>query len=291
MKEAVATRNHWANLLSNSGPMNATPFAEWLRLATSMMATDAAGSGPDRSMGRAGPFVPGEAGTVDWAELMKPWMSAFAAITDNLQGSAFSWVKPAAAESPMARLLSHPAAVVGGENSNTQLSAHAVLAYVDFVQSAMSHQALQMQGWLTAMQQFAAEFIPTGDGQSPAVVIKTLDDLVAHWGTIGEAALQKHSRTDRFLQSQAELLRKDMRYRIARRRVTEAAARASDLPTLTDLDEALASIHDLRKELRAVRQLAESAAAKMAATASAPSSKAEPKTKQASAAHRMRRAA
>ena len=48
-------------------------------------------------------------------------------------------------------------------------------------------------------------------------------------------------------------------YRVARRNVLEAVSRANDLPTLTDLDEAFAAIHALRRDLHQVRKLAEAA--------------------------------
>lgn len=266
MKDAESTRNLWAKLLSGGGPLSATPFAALAQMATSLMPLDAPAEAPDpASADPAGPVI-------DWTRLMQPSLDAWTGWADRLQGTALSWFKPAS-DHPMARLLDHPAAVVGGENSNARLSMHAALAYTDFVQSAMSHQRLQMQGWMEALRRFAAEFAPSGDGSAPAVVIKSFDDLVNHWGTIGESALQQHSRTDRFLASQADLLRKDMRYRVARRRVIEAASHACDIPTLTDLDEVSASLHALRKEVRAVRQMAESAAANAASFQDKPKAK------------------
>jgi hypothetical protein len=275
MKDADSTRDLWATLLSGGDPLGATPFVGWLQLATSLMAADSPAEAPD-------PASPEPAGPVfDWTRLMQPSIDAWTGWADTLQGAALSWFKPAS-EHPMARLLGHPAAVVGGENSNARLSMQAALAYTDFVQSAMSHQRLQMQGWMEALRRFAAEFFPSVDESAPAVVIKSFDDLVNHWGTIGETALQQHSRTDGFLASQADLLRKDMRYRVARRRVIEAASHACDIPTLTDLDEMSASIHALRKEVRAVRQMAESAAATVPA-ANAASFQGKPKARSASA--------
>jgi polyhydroxyalkanoate synthase len=205
------SRKQWASLLTGaSNP--ALALANWIGLAASVLSTgpsswstqqQATRSAMDDGMTES---VPGSRDTMAWAAALGPIVNAWTEALDNWQGAAPSWFSPAA-DSPLARLLNHPAAVVGSESSPGRLSMQAGLALVDFLQTAMAHQALQTQGWAKALQRFIAEFGATGAGEAQPMVVTSLDDLVTHWSTVGEAALQEHSRSEQFLQSQADCAR------------------------------------------------------------------------------------
>jgi hypothetical protein len=280
------SRKQWASLLTGKGDFIPLALSTWLGLAASALGGDASArpSAPrqesplsatqDSAMEACEPIV-----GLDWVAALGPIFNAWTEAIDNLQGSAVSWFSPPS-DNPLARVMSHPAAVVGNDSSPGRLSMQAGMALFDFMQVAATHQALQTQGWAKALQRFVAEFVPSEDGDAQPTMVTSVDQLLTHWGVVGEAALQEHSRSEKFLESQAQMLRKAMQYRVANRRVVEAAARANDLPTLTDLDEAFASIHALRREVREVRKLAEAAAAGgAAAVASAAVSKAKAKAK------------
>ena len=293
------SRKQWASLLAGKGHLVPLALSTWLGLAASALGADAAT--PPSATRHESPQAATQdgaresasepVGSVDWAAALGPIFNAWTEAIDNLQGSAVSWFSPPS-ENPSARVMSHPAAVVGSDSSPGRLSMQAGMALFDFMQGAATHQALQTQGWVKALQRFMAEFVPNEEGDAQPAVVTSLDQLLTHWGVVGEAALQEHSRSETFLQSQARLLRKAMKCRVASRRVVEAAARANDLPTLTDLDEAFASIHALRRELREVRKFAEGiASGAAAAVASAAVSKAKAKAKAKPAARRTRSAA
>lgn len=249
MQAADDTRKLWASLLQGEGFLPQGALSAWLSLAGQA----AGGEGSGMPQPGALPQMP------DWATAMGPLLGTWSTALDSMQGAPWS-MSSSTAGNPLARLLSHPASVVGGDQSSSRLSATAATALMDFMQASMNHQALQAQGWMTAMQRFASDFTAKGTGDDgPPVVLETFDQLLDHWGVIGEAALQEHMRGEAFLNSQAEILRTSMRYRIARRTAMEATARANDLPTLSDLDEAFSAIHDLRRELREVRQIAQKA--------------------------------
>jgi hypothetical protein len=275
MEAADDTRKHWASLLAGKGPLNALALGTWLGLAAAALGADTstAGTADVHAAAPAAPRDPAteppassasSAETVNWAAALSPLFGAWTEALDTVQGSAWTWFTPLA-ESPLGRLLSHPAAVIGGEQSPGRLSLHAGLALVDFVQAAAAHQALQALGWAKAFQRFVADFGNADGGATAPVALASLDDLMTHWSVVGEAALQAHSRSEPFLRSQADMLRRAMGYRIAHRHMIEAASRANDLPTLTDLDEAFAAIHALRRELRGLRQLAEGTALEVSA--------------------------
>ncbi len=290
MEAADDSRKHWASLLAGKGNLLTLALGTWVGLAASALGVDPSSAAWTSRQGStrsalddgATDSAPQPGNAFDWAAALNPMLNSWTGAVDNLQTSAWSWLAPPA-DNPLARMLGHPAAVVGSENSQGRLSLQAAMALVDLLHGAAAHQALQTQGWMSALQRFMAEFLPTGDESEP-VKVTSLDGLVTHWGIVGEATLQEHSRSEPFLRSQAQMLSKAMRYRVASRRVIEAASRANDLPTLTDLDEAFASIHALRGEIRGVRRLAEDAAS-AAAAAQASAAVSTAKTKSGAAAH------
>lgn len=259
MEATEETRKHWASLLARGGTASQGVLGGWLGLAAQVMASMSPNAFQPGSL--VDPTTPDAIGKtttdpltsmVDWRGLFAPLMSMWTGSMQVGPGATWPSFTPPT-ENPIERMLGHPALSTGDANSASRLSILASTAMFDLMQTSAAHQALQAQGWITAMQRFAAEFNrDAGDG--PPVVIESLDDLLKHWTTVGEATLQEHQRSDRFLQSQAEMLRKSMQLRIAQRKVVEAAARARDLPTLSDLDEAFSSIHDLRNEVRELRR-------------------------------------
>jgi hypothetical protein len=295
MESADKTRKHWASLLAGNGPLHTLALGTWLGLAASALGGDSAAepapiraeSSASASQHGAARTAPDNGETAGWLTAMAAVFDALTQAADNLQGTAWTWMTPRI-DNPLARLMSHPAAVVGGENSAGRLSMQAAWAWADFMQSALAHQALQAQGWAKAYQRFAAEFLASEADEVQPVVVTSLDDLVTHWGTAGEATLQEHSRSERFLKSQADMLRKAMGYRILHRRMVEAASRANDLPTLTDLDEAFASIHAMRGEIRCLQRLVE---AHMSPPGAPNAPAAGPKATSSAAVRRARRAA
>lgn len=286
MEAADETRKHWASLLAGRDHLHTLALGTWLGLAALALGTEApVAATPAKASAADVPSPDPEIeaasqprDTVRSTSWLEPALKAWTQALDALQPSAWTPLSMPA-ENPVFRLLSHPAAVVGSETSPGRLSLEAGLALADFIQGAAAHQTLQSQGLIKALQRFAAEFTRHGDNP---VVVSSLDDLATHWGTVGEAALQEHSRSEAYLTSQAELLRKAMRYRVAQRRVLEAASRASDMPTLSDVDEAFASIHSLKAELRGLVRLVQ-------ATATTAADK--PQTKPASSQRRARIAA
>lgn len=147
------------------------------------------------------------------------------------------------------QLASHPA-LTGNPDSIERLAQRAMQAWGELQQVAASHQLVAASGWQQAFAAFAAEF----QGAAEPREIRTLDAYLALWSEVGERALQAHARSPEHVESQTRLIRAAMRYRLDARRVTEAICRLQDLPTLTDLDEAFALIHELRREVRLLKR-------------------------------------
>jgi hypothetical protein len=241
MEAADETRKHWASLLAGRDQLHHATLGSWLDLAARALA----------------------------------WNPTAAAPLDFSQGSlSNSFLSPM--QDSMARLGSHPAAVMGGDASPARLPMEAGRSLNDFLQSVAAHQVLQSQGWLKAFQKISGEFMGPPKAGGRDLEVGSLDAFVTHCGAVGEAALQEHSRSEQFLDSQAKTLRTAMRFRSAQRRAMESAARAIDLPTLTDVDEAFEAIHSLRREVRELRRLTRTSAAEPVAARPAPTPSKQP---------------
>ena len=260
MKATDETRKQWESLLPARGDLHSMALGTWLGLAAMALGADPSQTGmPSWHEPRAATSP--QASRTDSADVReeddgRPQFNPFAAMTQSFeawQRLAQAWFEPQG-ENPLARWFAHPAAVIDTGNSPTRLMMESGLAFGELLRRAFGHEVLRLQGWTTALQRFAEEF--NSDAESP-VVIDSLDGLFTHWSKVGEEALQKHSRSDAFLQSQADMLNKSMRFRLAQRRTIEAVSRSMDVPTLTDLDEAFAAIHALKAETRRLRRLVE----------------------------------
>ena len=263
MNAAEETRKQWASLLAGRGDLQSVALQAWLRLAAQAVGADLSQSGiPDLHEPRAaasGHGSPaGDAGPREGGNGAVPFnpLALMAQSLDAWQRLAQGWLEPQG-ENPLARWLGHPAVAVDTSNSPSTLMMESGLAFAELLRSAFSHETLRLQGWANALQKFAEEF--NSDAGTP-VIVDSLDRLFTHWSVVGEAAMQEHSRSEAYLQSQADMLQKSMRLRIAQRRTIEAVSRSIDVPTLSDLDEAFASIHALKAETRRLRRLVEAQA-------------------------------
>ena len=132
-----------------------------------------------------------------------------------------------------------------------QLASHPAL--VGNPDSIERHVQKVMQTWGELQQASTAHAAEFQDGGEPRE-IRTLEAYLALWSEVGERALQAHARSPEYVESQSRMIRVAMQYRVDARRVTEALCRLQDLPTLTDVDEAFAMIHELRREVRLLKR-------------------------------------
>jgi hypothetical protein len=236
----------WAGVSSGTNP-----FTAWM----SPPASNPTGAWPDASASNplaawmssaSNPFAAWTSSSasnpfVAWMSSSAPYAAAF---TKSLAGLPHFGLSDL-----MGQLASHPA-LVGNRDSIERLVPRVMQAWASLQQAAVAHQLVMASGWQQAFSAFAAEFQGVGEARE----IRTLEAYLGLWSEVGERALQAHARSAEYVDSQARMIRAGMQYRLEARRVTEAVCRLQDLPTLTDLDEAFAMIHELRREVRLLKR-------------------------------------
>lgn len=101
--------------------------------------------------------------------------------------------------------------------------------------------------------------------------ITAVRDLMRLWYTTADKSLLVTFNTEEFLNLQNEFTRAQQRFTLAQRAVVEDVLRKFDIPTRTEIDQAYQVIHELKKEVRALKKAlpASAAAPKPAARSTA----------------------
>jgi len=146
-------------------------------------------------------------------------------------------------------------------------------AWMALRRRSLEHQAVVLEGWTTAARRFAerlGERAAQGEASSPVASQRAALDL---WIETANRTLLEMQRSERYLESQAQLLKASTELRLAQQAVAEYYGRMFGLPTRTELDDVHRTVTELRRALRAVerrlrqQQQAAAAAEKPAAAA------------------------
>jgi polyhydroxyalkanoate synthase subunit PhaE len=151
-------------------------------------------------------------------------------------------------------------------------------AWMALRRRSLEHQAVVLEGWTTAARRFAerlgerlGERAAQGEASSPVASQRAALDL---WIETANRTLLEMQRSERYLESQAQLLKASTELRLAQQAVAEYYGRMFGLPTRTELDDVHRTVTELRRALRAVerrlRQQQQQAAAAAAAAAEKP---------------------
>ncbi|MCM8594906.1 poly(R)-hydroxyalkanoic acid synthase subunit PhaE [Accumulibacter sp.] len=84
--------------------------------------------------------------------------------------------------------------------------------------------------------------------------ITAVRDLMRLWYRTADASLQVTFNSQEFLDAQNEFTKAQQAYKLTQRVVIEDVLRGLDIPTRSEIDEAYKVIHDLKKEVRALRK-------------------------------------
>jgi hypothetical protein len=103
--------------------------------------------------------------------------------------------------------------------------------------------------WGRAFEQFTKAL---NDSSAPPLTsARAVLDL---WLTLAnEALLEMHHRTE-FLEAQRRMTRSSAEYRLQEQELAEAFCIANHIPTRTEMDEVQRTMHELRRELRALKR-------------------------------------
>jgi class III poly(R)-hydroxyalkanoic acid synthase PhaE subunit len=124
-------------------------------------------------------------------------------------------------------------------------------AWMNLRRRGLEHNTVVLEAWLQAgrrfMEQLAAR---SGEGS------KSLDakQALALWTETANQQLLETQRSERFLQTQAEMIRATTALRIAQQELVEHFGKQYGFPTRTELDDVHRTVTELRRELRALQR-------------------------------------
>ena len=131
-------------------------------------------------------------------------------------------------------------------------------AWMALRRRGLEHQAVVLEGWTTAAGRFAerlgeraAAAAAGGEASPPVLSQRAALDL---WVETANRALLEMQRSERYLESQAQLLKASTELRLAQQAVAEHYGRMFGLPTRTELDDVHRTVTELRRALRATQR-------------------------------------
>jgi polyhydroxyalkanoate synthase subunit PhaE len=113
------------------------------------------------------------------------------------------------------------------------------------------HNVKIIQAWAVAYRELCADLNAAAAKGEP---VHAGRELLERMITVVNHTMQEVQRSDEFLASQSKLLEAFLLSRTREREVVEIVAKAFDLPTRTEMDDAHRSVHDLKREVRALRR-------------------------------------
>jgi class III poly(R)-hydroxyalkanoic acid synthase PhaE subunit len=240
-------RNRWTNMPGTAAAMSGDVESMWKLYMDQWRAFGQ----PWESMWMRAPGLMGRAATGDSAALFE--------LTD---------VYHTAYKQTLGKLATSPNLGMTREFNSRLMEGFDSFTAVNLAQA--EYQAVVTEIWEAAFKRFGedmARLVEKGEK------IENVRDLVTFWTRSAENVFLDAFRTERYTMAQGKLLNTNMKYRISQRRVTEEFMEMLDMPTRSEVDESHLRVHELRKEVKALKmQMKEmqAAVAALSAQGSAP---------------------
>jgi hypothetical protein len=114
-------------------------------------------------------------------------------------------------------------------------------------EASAAYRAVIGSAWSRAFETFSKE--AAGDPKAFAGGAKAMLD---RWLAVANDELTRTQRTDEFLGAQRKLLRAGVDYRLKERELVEIWCETHSIPTRTEVDDLHRTVHELRRQVRAV---------------------------------------
>lgn len=135
--------------------------------------------------------------------------------------------------------------------------ARVVQALLAVRRCGLEHNAVLLEAWLLAGQAFTEGL----GGRGTPASVPDHKAMLALWTETANRVLLTTQRSERFLKTQAAMIRAETELRLAQQQVAEAWAKGFGLPTRTEMDDVHRTVTELRRELRALKRHGKAAAA------------------------------
>jgi poly[(R)-3-hydroxyalkanoate] polymerase subunit PhaE len=207
-----------------------------------------------------------------WTESLQRWTSvaekALPGISvDGLLKVMFDpsqW--PELASSPLDRAIEH---LVEGPSYATLWTLDRKLLKaqklrLEWSRDLAAYQLVLHSAWSEALQRFFTEIHREGEP------IRTWRELIDVWIDVANATLVEAHRKPEFLEAQRRLTRSSTECRLQEREIAESWCEMHHIPTRTEIDDLARTVHELRRELRALSRHQEVPAGAPEASVSSP---------------------
>ena len=112
---------------------------------------------------------------------------------------------------------------------------------------SLEHNAVMLEAWLQAGRRFTEQL--AADAKPPDIKA-----ALALWAETANRELLETQRSERFLQTQAAMIRATTELRLAQQELVEHFGKQYGFPTRTELDDVHRTVTELRRELRQMRR-------------------------------------
>nr|WP_294551494.1 poly(R)-hydroxyalkanoic acid synthase subunit PhaE [uncultured Rhodopila sp.] len=120
-------------------------------------------------------------------------------------------------------------------------------AWMNLRRRSLEHNAVTLEAWLRAGHRFTEQL--ASDARAPDAKA-----ALALWVETANRELLETQRSERFLQTQAAMIRATTDLRLAQQELVEHIGKQYGFPTRTELDDVHRTVTELRRELRAMRR-------------------------------------
>jgi polyhydroxyalkanoate synthase subunit PhaE len=131
-------------------------------------------------------------------------------------------------------------------------------AWLGLRRRSTEHSTIVLEAWIRAANQIADQLGSSlADGQQRP----TAKEMLERWIETANQVLLEMQHSERFLQSQAELLKASTTLRFAQQELTEYYGQMFGFPTRQELDDVHRAVTELKREVRASRRRVRAATA------------------------------
>jgi hypothetical protein len=120
-------------------------------------------------------------------------------------------------------------------------------AWMNLRRRSLEHNAVSLEAWLHAGRRFTEQL--AAEAKAPDAKA-----ALALWIETANRQLLETQRSERFLQTQAAMIRATTELRLAQQDLVEHIGKQYGFPTRTELDDVHRTVTELRRELRAMRR-------------------------------------
>jgi class III poly(R)-hydroxyalkanoic acid synthase PhaE subunit len=124
-------------------------------------------------------------------------------------------------------------------------------AWLALRKAGLDHNTVLLDGWMLAAGAFARRLNEKAD---EGEALESWRQVLALWVDVANDAMLQTQRTDRFLESQRELLSAASELRLAQQELAQYYSEMFGFPTRDEIDDVHKAVTELRRELRALKR-------------------------------------